>query len=114
MRCKMERSNEMDVFVPLLGMFWLAGAHSSSAADVQPLASRAAFVDVAPNVIRRGMRVRPRVVVYRTRPVFLHRTIGMACVLPPYAVVQLNWNGPQCRWADNITPSVRRYRVAFR
>jgi hypothetical protein len=89
-------------FVPLLGMLLLAGAHSSSAADVQPLVRRATFVDVAPYVTRRGMRVRQRVVVYRT--------IGMPCVLPPYAIVQLNWNGPQCRWADNITPSVRRYR----
>jgi hypothetical protein len=94
-------------FVPLLGMFLLAGAHSSSAADVQPLVRRAAFVDVAPK------RVRPRVVVYRSRLVYRHKTIGMPCVLPPHAIVQLNWNGPQCRWADNITPSVRRYRVAY-
>jgi hypothetical protein len=93
-------------FVPLLGTFLLAGAHYSSAADVQPLIRRAAFVDVAP------MRVRPRVAVYRSRLVYRHETIGMPCVLPPHAIVQLNWNGPQCRWADNITPSVRRYRIA--
>jgi len=100
-------------FVPLLGTFLLAGAHSSSAADVQPLIRRAAFVDVAPNVARRTILVRPRVVVYRSRLVYRHKTIGMPCVLPPHAIVQLNWNGPQCRWADNITPSVRRYRIAY-
>jgi len=94
-------------FVPLLGLFLLAGTHSSFAADVQPVVRRAPFVDVAPK------RVRPRVVVYRSRLVYHRKTIGMPCVLPPHAVVSLNWNGPQCRWADNITPSVRRYRIAY-
>jgi hypothetical protein len=102
-------------FVPLMGMLlFLTGAHSSSAADIQPLVGRAAFVDVAPNVNRRGVHVRPRAVVHRSRLVNVRRTIGMPCVLPPYAIVQLNWNGPQCRWADNITPSVRRYRISVR
>ena len=102
-------------FFPLMGMsLLLTGAHSSSAADIQPLLGRAAFVDVAPNANGQGMRVRPRIGVYRSRLAFRHKTIGMPCVLPPHAIVQLNWNGPQCRWADNITPSVRRYRISFR
>jgi hypothetical protein len=47
---------------------------------------------------------RPHVVVHRYR--IIRKSIGMLCVLPPHAIVQLNWNGPQCRWVDNIMQNV--------
>jgi hypothetical protein len=82
---------------------------SSLAAD---LSSPAVNVAPAPDhvrVVRRSVRYRS----YRTA----YRTIGMPCVLRPHVIVRLNWNGPQCRWVDNVIPfdrSVRRYRVAAR
>lgn len=47
---------------------------------------------------------------------FVYRTIGMPCVLPPNVIVRRNWNGPQCRWVDNVIPGDLRvrYRVAAR
>src|SRR5438477_2347783 len=30
------------------------------------------------------------------------KLIGMPCVLPPDVIVARNWNGPQCRYVDNI------------
>jgi hypothetical protein len=43
---------------------------------------------------------RRHVVVHRYR--IVRKSTGMLCMLPPHAIVQLNWNGPQCRWVDNI------------
>ena len=37
-------------------------------------------------------------VAYRAR----FKLIGMPCVLPPHVIVARNWNGPQCRWVDNV------------
>ena len=58
-----------------------------------------------------------RVRVYARRAYVGVRTVGMPCVLPPQAIVRRNWNGPQCRWVDNVIPGDllrARYRVATR
>jgi hypothetical protein len=40
--------------------------------------------------------------VVRRRHFVIWKSVGMLCMLPPDAIVQLNWNGPQCRWEDNM------------
>jgi hypothetical protein len=52
----------------------------------------------------------------RTRPVIVHhryalKTIGMFCNLPPDVIVARNWNGPQCRYVDNLI--LPPWRVVF-
>jgi len=84
----------------------IASAAPVKAADfVAPAVNRPAVV--VSTVRRPPLRVR----VYRH--VVVRKTIGMPCLLPPDVVVRLNWNGPQCRWVDNvIVPRiVRRHRV---
>ena len=103
------------LLLPLLGVlaFSFFELGRAEAADITPtIRSRGAMYDV-----QRMARPRARVYVraYRSSVYFGRRTIGMPCVLPPYVIVQANWNGPQCRWVDNITPSARiRYRIAYR
>jgi hypothetical protein len=38
------------------------------------------------------------------------KTIGMSCMLTPHLIVHLNWNGPQCRYIDNIILPYRSVR----
>jgi hypothetical protein len=71
------------------------------------------FVAPAPAYTRVVHRSSVRYRSYRTA----YRTIGMPCVLRPHVIVRANWNGPQCRWVDNVIPfdrTVRRYRVTAR
>jgi len=81
----------------------------SLAADLPGSAASVAPAPAQTRVVRQSIRYRS----YRTA----YRTIGMPCVLRPHVIVRSNWNGPQCRWVDNVIPfdrSVRRYRVAAR
>ena len=71
--------------------------------------------DLGPSVRPAIVREPPGARVYVRRTYRGYRTIGMPCVLPPQVIVQRNWNGPQCRWVDNVIPGdpLRvRYRVA--
>ena len=98
------------LLVTVLGVLMLVGTNKTKAADLRT-SVRPAYA-VNPGVSTERLRVRRHVVFYRSRPFVIRKTIGMPCVLPPHWIVQLNWNGPQCRWQDNITPSAR-YRIAF-
>ena len=56
----------------------------------------------------------PRKVGFRHRTVMTayRKTTGMLCVLPPHVIVARNWNGPQCRYVDNIIlPYQRLFRI---
>lgn len=91
----------------------LANERSAQAADLYP-----AVRSATPTVVL-GSRLSRRVLVrraYGARRVFVRRAIGMPCVLPPHVIVQKNWNGPQCRWVDNVIPGDLRvhYHVAAR
>jgi len=100
------------LLLPLLGLLAFVDASPATAADIPPaIGRREAFIDV-----QRGVRPRIRVYSRGYRSVYFgRRTIGMPCVLTPPMIAQANWNGPQCRWVDNITPSARiRYRVVYR
>jgi hypothetical protein len=80
----------------------LAAMPSAPAADfLQPPISKT-FTMITPKVQRAAVRVRirPAVVTYRKVGV----RIGMPCLLPPDVIVARNWNGPQCRYEDNIMP----------
>ena len=62
--------------------------------------------------------VRPAAVyVSHRRAVFRHHSavklVGMPCVLRPHIVVGLNWNGPQCRYVDNLIIPHARFVDAF-
>ena len=86
----------------------IASTAPVKAADfVAPSVNRSAVVVSTPGVRRPPLRVRVH------RYAVVRKTIGMPCLLPPDVVVRLNWNGPQCRWVDNvIVPRiVRRHRV---
>jgi hypothetical protein len=68
----------------------------AEAADLYgPVASHPSPAVVRAVVHRSALRVR----VHR-QPTF--KMIGMPCLLPPDEVVRRHWNGPQCRWVDNI------------
>ena len=81
-----------------------AAVPSSFAADLTYRVIRDAQTVVRPKPQRAKVRIRVRPVVYRSRRAVGWRTIGMPCVLPPHVIVQRNWNGPQCRYVDNIIP----------
>jgi len=52
-------------------------------------------------VIKTG---RPSTVAHRHRgrAAGAYKLIGMPCLLPPDVIVAWNWNGPQCRYVDNL------------
>jgi hypothetical protein len=95
-------------FAVVLASTVLANGDRSQAADLGPYVGTATPI-LAPTT-------RPITRVYVRRAVYARRTIGMPCVLPPQVIVQRNWNGPQCRWVDNVIPGDRRvrYRIAAR
>jgi hypothetical protein len=99
--------------IGLLGAGVITSTKPVSAADLRPSVDRSSIATVTPEIaapkVRR--RVHRRTAVYRTRSAILRRTIGMPCILPPDVIVQLNWNGPQCRWIDNIIPGDERTRL---
>ncbi len=79
------------------------GGGVSSAADFK--IQRSVTVLSAPRAITR-IRVHRRSTVanYGTK------TIGMPCMLMPHVIVSYNWNGPQCRYVDNIIVPYRTVR----
>lgn len=98
------------ILLVALGTSMLSGIPAASAADLSPSVRR-------PAIAVSATRPTARVYVRRTvRRVVVRRTIGMPCVLPPHVIVQRDWNGPQCRWVDNVIPGDLRirYRVAVR
>ena len=80
----------------------IIGAHHASATDLG-ISTRRSDVSIytasrSHKVIRHARR---HVVIYRHRFVAWKR-VGMPCVLTPDVIVRYNWNGPQCRWVDNM------------
>jgi hypothetical protein len=80
----------------------IIGAHHASAADLG-ISTRSSDVSVytAPRSHKVIRHARRHVVVYRHRFVAWKR-VGMMCRLTPDVIVRYNWNGPQCRWVDNM------------
>ena len=79
----------------------IIGAYHASAADLGISTRHYEPIETAPRshkVIRHAHR---HVVVYRHRFVAWKR-VGMPCLLTPDVIVRYNWNGPQCRWVDNM------------
>ena len=75
------------------------GAYQATAADIAVSTKNSAIIDGGPrshNVMRHR-----HTVVDRRRHFVFWKLIGMPCLLTPDVIVRLNWNGPQCRWADN-------------
>jgi hypothetical protein len=66
--------------------------------------AHAADLLVAPGktyVIERPDRA-PRPVIRHRHRWYVWKRIGYPCLLTPDQVVRRNWNGPQCRWVDNM------------
>jgi hypothetical protein len=75
----------------------LAAFDTAVAADLVVPSHRIPRSSVSRTIVH---RFRPHVVV-RSRVVW-RKSIGMPCLLPPDVIVRRRWNGPQCRWVDNI------------
>jgi hypothetical protein len=72
----------------------LLSANCSQAADLPVVrTAKPSVVIVRPRVRTRHLTVRHR---------YALKSIGMFCTLPPDVIVARNWNGPQCRYVDNI------------
>jgi hypothetical protein len=83
---------------------------SVPAADLKPSVVREIDApEVAPPIVQR--RVHRRATAYGIRTRAIGRTVGMPCILPPDIIVLRNWNGPQCRWIDNVIPGDEGIRV---
>ena len=95
----------------LLGAAMVCGTNFVVGAELRP--SLGGSIVTAPRISRIATpAVGRRVVGYRSgRAGVVRRTIGMPCVLPPDVIVQRSWNGPQCRWIDNVIPGDERIRV---
>ena len=78
----------------------LAGGEASTAAELQ-LRRSAPHVSAPRTIVR--VHARRTIAVGR-------KTIGMPCMLTPDVIVAYNWNGPQCRYVDNIIVSYRFVR----
>lgn len=76
------------------------GAYQASAADLAVSTRSSARMDGGPRW-HKVIRHRQTVVVRRGHFV-VWKLIGMPCLLTPDVIVRRNWNGPQCRWADNV------------
>ena len=48
------------------------------------------------------VRAHRHVVVHKHRYFGTWKSVGYPCLLPPHVIVRSNWNGPQCRYVDNI------------
>ena len=60
--------------------------------------------------VERTIIHRHRVVVRSRVPIKL---IGMPCLLRPHEVVSHQWNGPQCRYVDNLILPRARFVTAY-
>ena len=80
----------------------IVGAYQASAADLG-ISTRSSDVTIyaAPRSHKVIRHARRHVVVYKHRFVAWKR-VGMPCLLTPDIIVRYNWNGPQCRWVDNM------------
>jgi hypothetical protein len=81
----------------------LIGAYQASAADLGTSIRNSERIDAGPRsykVIRHARR--HVVIVSRHRHFAVWKRVGMPCLLPPDVIVRYNWNGPQCRWVDNM------------
>ena len=76
-------------------------AYHASAADLGISPRNSELIDTAPRSHKVIRHARRHVVVYRHRFVVWKR-VGMLCLLTPDVIVRYNWNGPQCRWVDNM------------
>ena len=74
----------------------LAGGGTSTATELQLRGSTV----VSTPIIRTHAR----------RRVVARKIIGMPCLLTPDVIVAYNWNGPQCRYVDNV---ILPYRVRY-
>ena len=79
----------------------IIGAYHASAADLGISTRNSELIDTAPGSNKAIRHARRHVVVYRHRFVAWKR-VGMPCLLTPDVIVRYNWNGPQCRWVDNM------------
>jgi hypothetical protein len=66
------------------------GIHSATAAEL------------AVTTKHSTVRAHRHAVVNKHRHFGLWKTVGYPCLLPPHIIVRSNWNGPQCRYVDNI------------
>ena len=84
----------MRVFI-ILSVFAIAAPLTSFSATAADLS----VADQDHYGVERQQRVRTVVRHYRR---YVWKQIGMPCLLMPDEIVRRNWNGPQCRWADNL------------
>jgi hypothetical protein len=58
-----------------------------------------------------GTHVHARRHIHVRRRLIARKSIGMMCLLPPDIIVARDWNGPQCRYIDNIIVPHRRILI---
>jgi len=87
--------------VAAIATMTIIGAYHSSAADLGISTQNSELIDTAPRSYKVMRHARRHVVVYRHRFAVWKR-VGMPCLLTPDVIVRYNWNGPQCRWVDNM------------
>jgi hypothetical protein len=81
----------------------LIGAYHASAADLGISTRNSVVIDTAPRSYKVMRHARRHVVVVsRHRHFAVWKRVGMPCLLTPDVIVRYNWNGPQCRWVDNM------------
>jgi hypothetical protein len=103
--------------VAVLGAAIASGTQPALPADLVPssIATEVTPGGVTTKVSRRVYR---RPVAYkRARLYVARRDIEDLCLLPPDVIVRRNWNGPHCRWIDNVIPGDpvlrRRHVLAY-
>jgi hypothetical protein len=101
----------------------LGAAIASSTQPAQPaeLQPSSIATEVTPRVAatKGWRRVYRRPVAYKRTRLYVARSDPRdLCLLPPDVIARLNWNGPRCRWIDNVIPGDarlhRRRVVAYR
>ena len=88
--------------VAAIATMTIIGAYHAGATDlgISPRNSEVSIY-TAPRSHKVIRHARRHVVIYKHRFVAWKR-VGMPCVLTPDVIVRYNWNGPQCRWVDNM------------
>jgi hypothetical protein len=100
--------------VVALGAAIASSAQPALPAELQP---SPIATQVTPRVTTTKVRrvYRRSVAHKRTRLYAARRDIEDICLLPPDVIVRYNWNGPHCRWIDNVIPGdpIFRRRQVF-
>jgi hypothetical protein len=104
--CKM---NVRTLLIPA-SIWIIIGIQSASAAELLPPIHHGRS-NPSLKHDRFGTHIRAGRHIHVRRRLIARKSVGVMCLLPPDVIVARHWNGPQCRYIDNIIVPYQRILI---